>query len=568
MARISEKTLEQIRHISIESIVSPYVDFVKKGADLWACCPFHAEDTPSFKINTDKNFYKCFGCDAKGDTISFIRYKLGYSYPDAIIYIAEKYGINVEYEGEDNVYRKDILALHEDLQVIMRNSLYTDDGTKAREYILNRGFTDDDLNTFGLGYIPPRYNYSEIYRKYSKDVLFNSGYFKEGQYGVTPRFFDRLMLPIKNVTGSIAAFAGRSLDGSEPKYLNSAESELFHKRYTLFNIDKAKDAMKKSGKCLVVEGYFDVMRLYKSGYQNTVAPMGTALTIEQINLIKRYASEVILVFDGDAAGEKAANKSLSSFVQVDMFPKVVFLGNNEDPDTFILQHGVKRFSELVNKSEDLFINISRRLANSARGDFNKKLEKYQPIKRMLSSVKDVHLKEHYSEKVAEIFGLSKQNVLDELSTATKQSTFVNQKKQQSVINADYACELDFIACLRKLPVDTIDSLMHDMSDEMFKNDNIREVFKKILDISKTATYIDNFVHELGEDFIEISMRDLPEDVYKFALTNKHRIVNNYLDKRHAELIKMQETATTIEDKIKYIEQIDQLAKQRVALNNL
>ena len=158
------------------------------------------------------------------------------------------------------------------------------------------------------------------------------------------------MLPIRNITSSIAAFAGRSLDGSNPKYLNSAESAVFHKGYTLFNIDKAKDAMKHNKQALIVEGYFDVMRLYKNGFKNVAAPMGTALTADQISLLKRYAEEITVMFDGDSAGEKAAFRSLERFAETSLFPKVIFLPKEDDPDSFVLNYGIdalKSFEFLI-----------------------------------------------------------------------------------------------------------------------------------------------------------------------------------------------------------------------------
>ena len=334
MARFSPSMLERIRSINIANIIEPYVELKLKGRDLWGLCPFHHEKSPSFKVDAEKGFFKCFGCDAKGDGVTFVMRQLGFSYYDAVIYLAEKYGINIELEGEENIRSKDIIALHEEIQKISRKMFYSLEGEKAKEYILSRNFDDDDFNEFGIGYLSSNVDYSSIYKSFSKEVLYDSGFFKESQYK-TPysRFFSRLMLPIRNITSSIAAFAGRSLDGSNPKYLNSAESSVFHKGSTLFNIDKAKNAMKQNKQALIVEGYFDVMRLYKNGFKNVAAPMGTALTSDQINILKRYAEEVTVMFDGDSAGEKAAFRSLERFAETSLFPKVIFLPQEDDPGT-------------------------------------------------------------------------------------------------------------------------------------------------------------------------------------------------------------------------------------------
>ena len=379
--------LERIRSIDITTIIEPYVELKLKGRDLWGLCPFHNEKSPSFKVDSDKGFFKCFGCDAKGDGITFIMRKLGFSYYDAVIYLAEKYGISIELDGEENSHSKDILSLHEEILKISRKSFYAAEGLKAKEYIFSRNFNDEDCNEFGIGYLSSNTDYSNIFKTYPKEVLYNSGFFKESQYK-TPysRFFNRLMLPIRNITSSIAAFAGRSLDGSNPKYLNSAESAVFHKGYTLFNIDKAKDAMKQSRNALIVEGYFDVMRLYKSGFKNAVAPMGTALTHEQIALLKRYADEITVMFDGDSAGEKAAFRSLERFAEKGLFPKVVFLPQTDDPDSYILNYGIDSFKSLYDKREDLFIHMIKRLALSAKNDFNIKLVRFKSVKDMLANI--------------------------------------------------------------------------------------------------------------------------------------------------------------------------------------
>ena len=408
-------------------------------------------------------------------------------------------------------------------------------------------------------------DYSAVYKMFPKDILYNSGFFKESKYGAPyARFFNRLMLPIKNVTGSIAAFAGRSLDGSNPKYLNSAESSVFHKGYTLFNIDKAKDAMKQSRNALIVEGYFDVMRLYKSGFKNAVAPMGTALTHEQIALLKRYADEITVMFDGDSAGEKAAFRSLERFAERGLFPKVVFLPQTDDPDSYILNYGIDSFKSLYDKREDLFIHMIKRLALSAKNDFNIKLVRFKSVKDMLAKIENLHMRDYYIEAAADIFGLKKENIQEELA--------VNRYKKNAVINKSvnknlYLCEMDFVACLSHLPVDIVDGLLADMNLEMINNDEIKSILKKILEFLPKISDIKDITHELGSQFVELAMREIAEDnAYDEAVKNKRQIELNYLKKRQGELIDLMRTTTDKTEQVRILQELNNLTKLNAGKN--
>ncbi len=560
MARFSPTMLERIRSINIANIIEPYVELKLKGRDLWGLCPFHHEKSPSFKVDAEKGFFKCFGCDAKGDGVTFVMRQLGFSYYDAVIYLAEKYGINIELEGEENIRSKDIIALHEEIQKISRKLFYSPDGEKAKEYITSRYFDDDDFNEFGIGYLSSNVDYSNIFKSFSKEVLYDSGFFKESQYK-TPysRFFSRLMLPIRNITSSIAAFAGRSLDGSNPKYLNSAESSVFHKGSTLFNIDKAKNAMKQNKQALIVEGYFDVMRLYKNGFKNVVAPMGTALTSDQINILKRYAEEVTVMFDGDSAGEKAAFRSLERFAETSLFPKVIFLPQEDDPDSFVLNNGIDKFYELYNKREDLFIHMIKKLSASAKDDFNIKLSRFKSVTNMLAKINNPHVRDYYVDAASEIFKLKKENVYEDLNQNRYKKNVAASKNNTSSM---YLCEMDFVACLSRLPIDVIDNLLSDFNLDMINDNEIKNILKIILANLSKISDIREITHELGNQFVELAMREIAEDdIYKDALKNKNQIELNFLKKRQNELIEQMRTTSDKVMQVNMLQELNSLTKQ-------
>ena len=560
MARFSPTMLERIRSINIANIIEPYVELKLKGRDLWGLCPFHHEKSPSFKVDLEKGFFKCFGCDAKGDGVTFVMRQLGFSYYDAVIYLAEKYGINIELEGEENIRSKDIIALHEEIQKISRKMFYSLEGEKAKEYILSRNFDDDDFNEFGIGYLSSNVDYSSIYKSFSKEVLYDSGFFKEFQYK-TPysRFFSRLMLPIRNITSSIAAFAGRSLDGSNPKYLNSAESSVFHKGSTLFNIDKAKNAMKQNKQALIVEGYFDVMRLYKNGFKNVAAPMGTALTSDQINILKRYAEEVTVMFDGDSAGEKAAFRSLERFAETSLFPKVIFLPQEDDPDSFVLNNGIDKFYELYNKREDLFIHMIKRLSVSSKDDFNIKLSRFKAVTNMLAKINNPHVRDYYVDAASEIFKLKKENIYEDL----KQNRYKkNMALSKNNTGSMYLCEMDFVACLSRLPIDIIDNLLTDFNLDMINDIEIKNILKIMLANLSKISDIREITHELGNQFVELAMREIAEDdIYKDALKNKNQIELNFLKKRQNELIEQMRTTSDKVMQVNILQELNSLTKQ-------
>lgn len=560
MARFSPSMLERIRSINIANIIEPYVELKLKGRDLWGLCPFHHEKSPSFKVDAEKGFFKCFGCDAKGDGVTFVMRQLGFSYYDAVIYLAEKYGINIELEGEENIRSKDIIALHEEIQKISRKMFYSLEGEKAKEYILSRNFDDDDFNEFGIGYLSSNVDYSSIYKSFSKEVLYDSGFFKESQYK-TPysRFFSRLMLPIRNITSSIVAFAGRSLDGSNPKYLNSAESSVFHKGSTLFNIDKAKNAMKQNKQALIVEGYFDVMRLYKNGFKNVAAPMGTALTSDQINILKRYAEEVTVMFDGDSAGEKAAFRSLERFAETSLFPKVIFLPQEDDPDSFVLNNGIDKFYELYNKREDLFIHMIKRLSASSKDDFNIKLSRFKAVTNMLAKINNPHVRDYYVDAASEIFKLKKENIYEDL----KQNRYKkNMALSKNNTGSMYLCEMDFVACLSRLPIDIIDNLLTDFNLDMINDIEIKNILKIMLANLSKISDIREITHELGNQFVELAMREIAEDdIYKDALKNKNQIELNFLKKRQNELIEQMRTTSDKVMQVNILQELNSLTKQ-------
>ena len=279
--RIPDNKIEEIlEQTDLYNLINEVVPLRKSsGTSFKGLCPFHTEKTPSFNVHPDRGFYHCFGCGEGGNAISFVMKYHGLSFPDAVRLLGERCGVEIELEQSvASKDAKDIVALHDELIIDSRKFLYSPDGKPALSYLYERKFSDKLLEEYQVGYFPAKVDVNKYVRKYDKSVLLNSGLFKEGRYGLYMMFYDRVTIPVKGVTGKTIAFSGRTISGQQPKYINSPETEIFKKRRVLFNMDKAKTALRKMEFAMVVEGYFDVMRLHEYGYGNCVASMGTSLT--------------------------------------------------------------------------------------------------------------------------------------------------------------------------------------------------------------------------------------------------------------------------------------------------
>lgn len=324
--KIPDNKIDEIlEQTDIYQLIDEVVPLKKAGNSFKGLCPFHTEKTPSFNVHPDKGYFHCFGCGEGGNSISFVMKYHNLAFPDALMFLAERCGVTIEYDKNVSQDAKDIVALHEELVLESRKYLYSREGKTALNYLYERNFTDKLLEEYLVGYFPSNVDTSKYVRKYDKSVLINSGLFKEGKYGLRFMFYDRVMIPVRGVTGKTIAFSGRTISDQQPKYINSPETEIFKKRRVLYNMDKAKKHLRNAEFAMVVEGYFDVMRLAEYGYGNCVASMGTSLTREHIDLLRRYTGDIYMLFDGDQAGYNSALKSLETFLQADTFPYAIFL---------------------------------------------------------------------------------------------------------------------------------------------------------------------------------------------------------------------------------------------------
>jgi DNA primase len=313
----------------IEDVVRDFVNLKKAGSLLKGNCPFHQEKTPSFVVNPNKNIFKCFGCGKGGDSVSFIMEHEKFTFPEALRYLAQKYHIEVE-ETQVSTEEKQVQDEKESLLIALNYAAKfyqtqlteTEDGKAiGLSYFKERGFLDDTIQTFQLGYSPDSFDtfYNQAIKDgYNEEILLKAGLIKEKNGKHYDFFRDRVMFPIFNVSGKVVAFGGRMLKSAKsdnpnvynPKYINTAETDVYHKSQVLYGISHAKAEIRKHDVCYLVEGYTDVISLYQAGIKNVVASSGTALTKEQVQLIKRFTQNMVILYDGDAAGIKAALRGL------------------------------------------------------------------------------------------------------------------------------------------------------------------------------------------------------------------------------------------------------------------
>ncbi|MRX47223.1 DNA primase [Pedobacter puniceum] len=367
---IKKETIDRVLETArVEEVVGDFVYLKKRGTSMIGLCPFHGEKTPSFHVSPAKGIYKCFGCGEGGDSLQFIMSHEKYSYPEAIKYLARKYNIEIEEtevtpEYQAEVDRKESLYVISTFaaQFFADNLWNTDEGKSiGLSYFKERGFREETLKKFEIGYSPEEWsalNDKALSEGYKQEFLEETGLVIKNDKGrIYDRFRARVIFPIHNFTGRIIGFGGRTLktDKSVPKYVNSPESDIYHKSNVLYGLFQAKKAIRDMDNCFLVEGYADVMAVHQAGVENVVASSGTSLTTEQIKLISRFTNSVCILYDGDAAGIKASLRGLDMILEEGLDVKVVLFPDGHDPDSYIQAYGASAFKTHVEKNKKDFI---------------------------------------------------------------------------------------------------------------------------------------------------------------------------------------------------------------------
>jgi len=446
---ISKQTIDKIfSTIRVEEIVGEYVQLKRAGSNFKGLSPFHEEKSPSFVVSPSKQIWKDFSTGKGGTAISFLMEIENFTYPEALRHAAKKYGIEIEEdqrefseEAKNAQSERDLLyKIHEVANDFFQNILWENDEGRAigLSYFRERELKDDIIKKFQLGFSPEKKNaFTEfaIEKGYTKEVLEKSGLsiFPENAPNGIDRFRERVMFPIHSFSGRVLGFGARILKNNikTAKYLNSPETEIYHKSNVLYGLNQSKQAISRKNICLLVEGYMDVISLHMSGIENVVASSGTSLTTEQIKLIKRLTENVTILFDGDNAGIKASFRSIDMLLTEGMNIRVLLFPDGDDPDSFARKHPQEYVEKFIENQAMDFIDFKAEiLLKEVGNDPIKKAEAIRDIVKSVGFVQNALKREVYLKEVSNKFGLSEQSLFNELDVQRQITQNHNQNAQQ------------------------------------------------------------------------------------------------------------------------------------------
>ncbi len=445
-----EKISEILNTSDIVDVVSEAVILKKSGRNFFGLCPFHAEKTPSFSVNPDKQIFHCFGCSAGGNALSFIMKYHGISFPEAARMLARKYDIVVETRDIDPAKRKEIQVKESLFRLNKKvmgvyNGLIQDQpqGRGVRGYLERRGMTQETIEEFKLGYSPDGWDTIVSFlrkEKITQKVAMNSGLIlprKQGN-GYYDRFRNRLMFPIFDINMQVAGFGGRVMDDSMPKYMNSPETPVYSKSRILYGLHAAKQECRRKGNVFIVEGYFDFLSLYQHGIKNTVASLGTALTQEHVRILKGYAGQMVLVFDSDDAGINAAKRSIQIFVKEGIDTRVLVLPGKSDPDSYIMEYGKEAFLLLADNAKTVMQFLLQLAMDTHGSSVEGRIKVLDEMKQYLAIIRDAALRSLYVRELSETLNIDEKAVLEKVKDAyvrenTKQAPLIPARDEQAAV---------------------------------------------------------------------------------------------------------------------------------------
>ena len=442
---IPQETVNRILDLAqVEDVVGDFVTLKRAGSVYKACCPFHNEKTPSFVVSPAKGIYKCFGCGKSGTAVGFVMEHESMSYVEALKYLAKKYNIEViekEETAEDIAKRQrneSLILVSEYAGRFFQDSLMTPEGqTIGYQYFKSRGLEDETIRKYGLGWAPiDRSTFTNLARSagYKEEYLLDTGLCKKYDDGrVVDTFHDRVIFPIHSVSGRMIAFGGRTLknDKTIPKYVNSKETEIYVKSRSLYGIYFAKNEISRQDKCILVEGYLDVLSMHQLGITNVVASSGTSLTVEQIRLIRKFTNNVTIIYDGDSAGIKAALRGIDLVLKEGLNVKVVLLPDGMDPDDFARRHTLEQVQDHIARNEQDFINFKTDLLlGEAGNDPLKRANLINDIADTIALMPDAVVRAVYTRTTAGRFEMDEQTIADRIAKTRSRVLLEDQKQRE------------------------------------------------------------------------------------------------------------------------------------------
>lgn len=557
---ISKATIDKVFDAArVEEVIGDFVQLKKAGSNFKGLSPFSDERTPSFMVSPVKQIWKDFSSGKGGNAISFIMEHEHYSYPEAIRYLAKKYGIEIE-ETEQTDEEKEKASVKESMYAVsafardffVKQLFKTDEGKSVGlSYFKERGFTNETIKKFELGYSPE--NWSALTdraqkEKYQLDYLLSTGLTKKSGERTYDAFRGRVIFPIHSMSGRVLGFGGRILDQSKKtaKYLNSPESEIYHKSKILYGLYQAKQAIAKNDNCLLVEGYTDVIQFNQSGLKNVVSSSGTALTPDQIRLIKRLTSNITVLFDGDAAGQRASLRGVDLILEQDMNVKICSFPEGEDPDSFARKNSFEEVSDfLKNNAQDFIQYKASLLAKEAQNDPVKTSELTRDIVESISKIPDPIKQELYIKSCANIMQVSEGilfSTLDQMLNRQSKNKNKQQQKQPEKLSKVKDIELPKVDPQKELERIIIGLLFkygsHSASFEDFEIDFDETGNEVLKPISTEHKVYEKIYMDLQSDEVEFTddvFKDLYQKLIDNLSTQEKFKISSFINKLNPEL---------------------------------
>lgn len=519
MNQISMEDINNIRSsINIVDVISSYIPLINRGKNYFGVCPFHDDHSPSMSVSPEKQIYTCFSCGATGNVFKFVMDYEHVSYYESIGILANRAGIDVKL----NLNKKDTSSKNSDLyniydlaKKVYQNNLNTENGIKAKKYLFNRDISEEVIKNFEIGLSLKKNTIITdllLKKKYSQDIMIKSGLVIKSEKGLSDIYYNRIMFPLNDLNGQVVGFSGRIYDGSKDnsKYINTKETEIFKKGELLYNYHRAKDYCRETNTVIIMEGFMDVIRAYMINVKNVIATMGTAVTKNQANLIKRMAKNVLLCFDGDAAGVKATLSCSEELLKIGVIPKIISLDDGLDPDEYIKKYGKESFLSKIDNPINIMDFKLKQYKNKYNLTSNEETSKYvNSIIKELSDIDDDVLVELTLKKLSEEVKLDYQFLKDKMNNTIpkKQEVIVNDKISKRKLTQREKAENSLIYYMLR----NKEAIKEYKKNKVYiDNNNKRFLCREIVIFYENYNKIDiaDFISQISQD--EVLMRTFSE----------------------------------------------------------
>ncbi len=555
---VSDGVINQIKEkIEIAHLIGDYLPLKKAGKNYVTNCPFHKDNTPSFHVSPALNIFHCFGCGKSGDVITFVMEFEKVPFTEAVRILAERAGIQIgKFEGENEI----LYSIHDFAVDFYHKELLK--SPKVLDYLKKRALKEDTIEEFKLGFAPYRSNFLPSAKKEFKiQDLIKSGLIKKSNGSLKDTFFLRLLFPLFSPSGRIIGFGGRRLSKKGPKYLNSPDTPIHKKGKNFYSLWHTKEEIRKLEKVILVEGYFDFLSLYQTGLKNVVACLGTSLTLDQSELISRYAKEVTLFFDKDTAGQAATLRSLGMLLDKQINVKIAESGKGKDPDEIISKEGKENFERLLKESSDFIDWLLDRIRNKYKLSSPMELTKaVDEITSVLGAINEPSKREIYEDFIAKKLAISRKSLE---RSETKKTTIISQKKTNIEEREEH--ELSFIYAILKHPEEK-DIVFSVLDENYVKNPHLKKYFRLLKEGSDLK--IKDIINSLPPPFVDYLIKKSetpPNSAVGRAISLKIYHLNQLIEEKVIELQKIDAGKEKEKSDTLLCKEIDELKEERKRL---